>query len=229
MGFFRRKYDPDNTPYPFRFNNEEDVADIEFFKDIYEEAINLHGEDIVYIPVEHFRPEDAFGEHLSEQWKKGIPMRAFCEQTEGFEGISDIYSKFGLRNQEDCQFHIGKNVIAELGIEPKQGDIIYMNVTKQLWEIESLSDDKLPSFHPLGKFISWTLFCKNYVFDHADASEEFMADTTIEDMELIKTQLFNDSTAAENNIDVVDVTDKNEFIEEIKGDFIDDEESDPLG
>lgn len=228
MGFFRRKYDDTNNPYPFRFNNEEDVADIEFFKDIYEEGINLHGQDLVYIPVEHFRQEDTFGEFLSESLQKGRPMRGFCEQTEGFEGISDIYSKFGLRNQEDCQIHIGKNTIQDLEIQPKAGDIIYMVVTKQLWEIESLSDDKTPSFHPLGKFISWTFFCKNYVFDHADASEEFLADTN-EDMALLKSQLFNDGTDAANNIDIIDVVDKNDFIDEVKGDFIDDDEYDPLG
>jgi hypothetical protein len=227
MGFFRRKYDEDN-PHPFRFNNEDDTVDVELFKDIYEEATNLYGTDVVYIPVEHFQIEDTFGEYLSESLQKGVPMRSFVEQTEGWEGISDIYSKFGLRNQEDMSFHIGKNVIAEYEIEPKAGDIIYMVTTKQLWEIESLSDDKSPSFHPLGKFISWTFFCKAYVFDHADASEEFLTDEN-EDMQLLKSQLFNDSTAVEDNIDVIDVTDKNEFIEEIKGEFIDDEESDPLG
>ena len=229
MGFFRRQLDATSNVHPFRFNNEDDTVDVELFKDIYEECTNLYGTDVIYIPVEHFHVEDAFGEHLSEVLQKGIPMRSFIEQAEGWEGISDIYSKFGLRNQEDMTFHIAKNVMHDHGVQPKAGDILYLLTTKQLWEVESLDDDKTPSFHPLGKFISWNIFCKAYVFDHADASEEFLEDPS-EHVQLIKDVLFNDSTA--ENIDVIDVTDKNEFIEEIKqsaNNFIDDEESDPLG
>lgn len=231
MGQFRRAYDPDE-PHPFRFNNEDDSVDIQLFKDIYEEGVYLYGSDIVYIRTTNDQLEPIFGEHLAKRLESGTPLRAFIEQTEGWEGLGDTFSKYGLRNSDDFTMHMAKVTFEDLGWVPKVGDVIYHVTAKRLWEVEWIKDDLAPtSFMPLGKYIAYSIGCKTYKHDHATASEEILADDNLH-IERITNTLFGTDGAGDQTTTPMIQTELDNHNTKIQDDantFIDASEIDPLG
>lgn len=222
-----RKPNDGTGSHNFRMNPQVITKDIELYKDIFEEGVQIYGDDIIFIRKEYIQQENIFGEHLIHKLKDSFKMRAFVEQTDGWVGAGDMFSKFGLRNEEECTMHIPKNMFIDLGFVPKIGDIVYHNTSKSLWEIESVVDDKLPSFHPLGQHISYVLQMKSFLFDHLEASEEIL-DSTDENIEKITQVLFGDDTQVENAVQF-DIDEKNEEIGQESVKIIDDKEKDPLG
>jgi hypothetical protein len=229
MGYFRRTLESlDGTDgYPFRMNRETPGADIELIKDIFEESVCLYGNQIIYIRQEYMNEENTFGEHLTKILKDAHNMYAYVEQTEGWDGIGDMFSKFGARVQDEMTMHIPKNFFHDLAFYPKIGDVVYHVVAKQLWQVESVQDDAAPSFHPLSQFISYIIGCKSYMYDHVEASEEIMADTN-EHIETIREVFFGDGDIVDNAVET-DLEQKNDQIEIDKIDVVDDSEDDPLG
>ena len=226
MGRFRRTMDGTDG-YPFRFNKEEISADIQLMNDLFEGGVRLYGNDIIYIRQEYLNVEDTFGEHLTKILDKSTPMMAFIEDTEGWGGEGDMFSKFGLRNIEDMKMQIPKNMFHDLGWYPRVGDLIYTPVAKALWEIESVHDDKDNTFRPLGQYVSYIIGCKSYLYDHVEASEELLASED-QHIETSTKVLFGDGSETDNAV-VVDVTEKNDPIEQAKQGVVDDSEDDPLG
>ncbi len=228
MGQFRRP-DTGVNSHPFRMNKQLPGEDVELLKDIFSEGTQLYGDPIVYIQKEYAEAENTFGEHLIQTMTDVHEMNAFIEQTEGWDGMGDMFSKLGLRNQEEMTAHVPKNTFYDLGFQPKIGDIIYHVTSKQMWEIESAVDDVGATFHPLGQHVAFVLSCKSYRFDHIEASEEFQQSEN-EHVQAINAVLFGDGSEVENAHDF-EIEQKNDKldVEIIEQDIIDDDESDPLG
>lgn len=225
MGMFRRSMDSTDG-YPFKMNKEEMSADIQLMNDLFEEGVVLYGNEIIYIRQEYMNEENVFGEHLTKILDKATPMMAFVENTDGWDDVGDMFSKFGYRNMEQMRIQIPKNMFHDLSWYPRVGDVIYLPVAKNMWEIESVHDDKENTFHPLGQHVSYQIGCKSYLFDHVEASDELMADDN-EHVESITSVLFGDGTS-ETAVDF-DVDQKNDPIEQAKEGIVDDSEDDPLG
>jgi hypothetical protein len=228
MGQFRRPSYGTGS-HPFRMNQQLPTADIELFKDIFEEGVQLHGDPLIYIQKEYADEEPTFGEHLIETMRDVHHLYGFIEQTEGWEGTGEMFSKFGIRSMDDITIHIPKNTFYDLEFQPKIGDIIYHVTTKKLWEIEDTKDDKDYSFHPLGQHVAYILGCKSYRFDHVEAGEEF-TQSEDEHIQTINEVLFGDGDVHENAHDF-EIEQKNEKLdtEIIEQDIIDDSEDDPIG
>lgn len=228
MGQFRRPNKGVGS-HPFRMNKQLPTADIELFKDLFGESVQLYGDPIIYIQKEYAEAENTFGEHLIQTMTDVHEMYAFVEQTEGWEGMGDMFSKFGLRNQEEMTLHIPKNSFYDLDFKPKIGDIIYHVTSKMMWEIEDPKDDVEYGFHPLGQHVAFILGCKAYRFDHIEASEEFQQSEN-EHIQAINDVLFGDGSEIENAHEF-EIEQKNDKLDVqiTDQDIVDDDETDPLG
>jgi len=214
--------------HPFTFNKQLPTADLELFKDLFEEGVQLTGDPIIYIRKDYNEIEHAFGEHLIETLKESYNLYAYIEQTEGWEG-EELFSKFGLRSQEEMVCHIPKNSFFDLGFQPKIGDLIFHVTSKKLWEVEHPRDDEAYTFHPLGAHVAFIFDCKAYRFDHVEASKEF-AQSENEHIQTIHEVLFGEGAVHEDPHQV-DIEEKNESLdaEIVRQDIIDNSEDDPLG
>jgi len=228
MGQFRRP-SYGNKAHPFRMNVQTPTADIELMKDLFEEGVQLYGDPLIYIQKEFTEEEATFGEHLIETMKDVHHLFGFVEQTDGWEGTGEMFSKFGIRSMDEMTVHIPKNTFFDLGFQPKIGDLIYHKISKKLWEIEDPKDDKDYSFMPLGQYVAFILGCKAYRFDHVEAGPEFQQSED-EHIQTINEVLFGDGTVQDNAHDV-EIEEKNDKLdtEIIEQNIIDDSEDDPLG
>jgi len=228
MGFFH-KPDKGIGSHPYRLNKQLPTADLELFKDIFTEGTQLYGDPLLYVQKEYADAEDVFGEHLIHTMSDVHEMYAFVEQTEAWDGLGEMFSKFGIRNEEEMTIHIPKNTFYDLNFTPKIGDIIYHKIAKQMWEIESIADDKDYTFHPLGQHVAFILNCKAYRFDHAERSDEFIQSED-EHIKTINEVLFGDGSVVENAVDF-EIEQKNVKIDNVIIDdsVIDNSEEDPLG
>ena len=159
MGRFRRPSTGVNS-HPFRMNVQAESADVELFKDIFEESTQLYGDPLTFIRKKYAKIENTFGEHLIHTLGESFKIYGFVEQTEGWEGMGDMFSKFGMRFEDEMTVHISKNTFLDLGFIPMIGDVIFHDTSKKLWEIEYVVPDDEYNFHPLGQQISNIIKCK---------------------------------------------------------------------
>ena len=124
---------------PFYFNNETSFEnEKKTMANILEEGINLHGNEIIWIPQELAHADETFGEFLGKAIVEGTPMRLFLEQvdTDFYNEDAALYTKFGLNlNLGGSSWHGSAKYFFDNGITPKPQDLIYYKKTSKLFEV----------------------------------------------------------------------------------------------
>ena len=166
---------------PFLFNATYDINqanEANTYDNVAREFQHLHGSDIVFMPRELGKTENIFGEYLASKISKGIPMRVFIEENEAWSGGGDMYSRFGLQVTDECTIHTNKTSWLQATtppsgepIYPKQNDLIFINKTQKLFEIQHIEDEISPGFYLFGNRTSYKIQCKMYSYSHEQISQ----------------------------------------------------------
>lgn len=72
------------------------------------EMIKLYGVDIYYLPREFVREDDIFGEDILTRFPNALRVEAYVENVEGFGGIGEFFSKFGVEIDDQITFMIAR-------------------------------------------------------------------------------------------------------------------------
>ena len=103
-------------------------------------------------------------------------MEMYIENTEGFEGAGDLYSKFGLEIRDDATFIVSRRRWeSRIGVfssnlvdpRPQEGDLIFLPMTNSFFEISFVEDDS--PFYQLSNLPVYKMQCQ--LFEYND--EEF--------------------------------------------------------
>ena len=101
----------------------------------------------------------------------------YIENTEGFEGAGDLYSKFGLEIRDDATFIVSRrrwetrvgtfsdNVVDP---RPQEGDLIFLPMTNSFFEITFVEDDS--PFYQLSNLPVYKMQCS--LFEYSDEDFE---------------------------------------------------------
>lgn len=85
----------------FRSQNEQGL-----YEDLIVECIKLYGYDIYYLPAQRIREDDLFGEDVLTKFPDAIEIEAYIENIEGFGGMGETFSKFGIEINDMITFII---------------------------------------------------------------------------------------------------------------------------
>jgi len=160
--------------YPFYFNENRDNPESELLESIYDEAIALHSYLVYYIKREFFGEIVGFGEFMTKYMEKAIPIRAFVENIEGFDGPGNMFTKFGLMKSEEINLIVSKKEFERCSIVPKPQDLILIPTMKdKLFEITHVDDDdRTGSFYTLGKCFGYRIYAKLMKFDYSEICDD---------------------------------------------------------
>jgi len=88
------------------------------------------------------------------------------ETINGFQGDGDILSKFGLQVRDSASLLVSKKRFKnETGlVRPREGDLIYLPLTKGLFEIKFVEHEK--PFYQLGKNYVFALSVELFQYNH---------------------------------------------------------------
>jgi hypothetical protein len=173
---------------PHRYSNQNLILE-----KLQAEAIDIHSMPMLYIPRRLVAEDGILGEDRLSEFKYAYPINVYVENVDGFTGQNSFASKFGLQIDSGAVFQIAKSTwgktvgLAETGIlpnRPAEGDLIYANFSKGLFEI-TFVDHQSP-FYQLGQFYTYKLNVELFRY----SSEKL--DTGIPEVDMFEDKLTQD-------------------------------------
>lgn len=191
--------------YTTGHTNEQDTV-----HSLNEEAIQIMGTDVYYLPRTLQKEDLIFGEDVLSAFNTAYTIEMYIDDVQGFQGDRDLLMNFGLVIRDEVNMTVAvRRFQQETGMnKPMEGDLIYLPMSKGLFEIRFV-EDEVP-FYPLGTLPVFKLKCALF-----DWSEENM-NTAIPEIDQIETDLavdpFGDNPELQTEGDAVkDTTEDNVF------------------
>lgn len=150
----------------------DDTNEQNLLHDLIDEAINLHGIDVVYLPRIMRREDVLYSEDVLSQFTETFPLTVYLKDVQGSTGPGNFLSKFGLNT--DLNFSVMLSVrrfqIEVHGVNrPTEGDLLYIIPLKRVFEIKFVESEQGPGqFYPLGAKTFWELNLESYTVTHEE-------------------------------------------------------------
>ena len=156
------------------------------YEDLVIESIKFYGQDVYYLPREVVEREDIFLDSIQSQFSDAYKVEVFIENTEGFEGEGDLFTKFGIELRDQATFVIARRRWRELvgdrltqhEFRPREGDVIYLPLSESLFQVMKVETES--PFYQLNQLPLFRLQCE--LFEYSD--EDF--DTGIEEIDVVE-------------------------------------------
>jgi len=167
------------------FNNITSHAEQELVNDLTSEVIKMHGMDVFYVPRTLVKEDTLFDEDVLSQFTTAYEIEMYLKTVEGFGGEGDLVTKFGLDVKDEVIFtvHADRFELATDLAKPKEGDLIYLPMSKGLFEIKFVEHEQ--PFYQAGKNYSFDITCELFQY-----SEEQLATGVVDIDNIEKEQSF---------------------------------------
>ena len=175
---------PTNT-----FFNHAVATEQHLYEDLTVEALRMYGHEVYYLPREIVEEDKILGEDIQSRFGDSYLVEMYLENTEGFEGEGDLFSKFGVSIQEEASFilslrswerFISLDANVAVAGRPNEGDLIYLPLSGSLFEIRFVEDQD--PFFQLGKLFVFKLKCSLFEYGGEDFDTGTSADLVEADM-----------------------------------------------
>ena len=142
-------------------------------QDLVDEQIKMFGKNVYYIPRTLVKEDSVFGEDTLSKFEGAFEVEVYLEDAGGFRGDGDIFSKFGVRIQDQVTFILSRRRFtaavddnATLIVEgrPNEGDLIHFTMVNKTFEIQYVEHEQ--PFYQLGSQYVWGLRCE--LFEYSD-------------------------------------------------------------
>lgn len=143
------------------------------YEDLIIESMKIYGFEVYYIPRTVSNPDNILGEDPYNSYNYAYPIEMYMENVNGYAGDDELITKFGLDIRDSAKFvvsrkrwveTVGNDGNAVLDFRPCEGDVIYMPITKSLFEIRKV-DSQTPFFQ-VGKLFVYTMDCELMQFSN---------------------------------------------------------------
>lgn len=150
------------NPY---FNNHNHSGQQTLHDILVQESIQQRGIELVYLQREMQNIDQLFGEDPNNKFKNAKKFVAYLEQFDGYEGQGNIFEKFGMRINDEIQLSINPNLFnQQTGFFPKEGDLIYLPLDNQLFEITWCTPKSY--FYQMGKLPIAKIQAQKFIYSH---------------------------------------------------------------
>lgn len=159
----------------FGSQNEQNLVE-----DLVAEVISIYGMMIKYIPRKLVAVDQVLGEDILQEFGDGksYPIEMYFDSASGWEGDKSLLTKFGLSIPKQANFIVSRrrfteaiNRVGPYNIPPEDanddearpfvGDLIYIPMTKDLWEIRYVDYEAV--FYQLGKNYIWRMTVEKFI------------------------------------------------------------------
>jgi len=156
------------------------------YEDIVIESLKFYGEDVYYIPREIVNKDTIFADDVPSRFSDAYKIEMYIENTEGFDGEGDLFTKFGIELRDQATFVVARrrwkqligNKLDEKGFRPREGDVIYLPLSNSMFEILKVETET--PFYQLSQLPTFRMQCE--LFEYSD--EDF--DTGIESIDVVE-------------------------------------------
>ena len=145
------------------------------YEDLIIESLGIYGQDVYYIPRTIVNRDSVLNEDPASTFDDAFLMEMYIENTEGFEGEGDLYSKFGLQIKDTATFvvsrrrwddRVGPFSSQVENPKPMEGDLIFLPMTNSFFEISFVEDEQ--PFYQLSNLPVYKLECALFEYNDED-------------------------------------------------------------
>ena len=163
------------------FFNQAVKSEQNLVEDLVVESLRMYGHNCYYLPRTIVNEDTILGDAANSSFDDAYEVELYLESADGFEGVGDLYSKFGVEVRDQATFIISRrtwerfvslDVNLATGLRPNEGDLIYFPLSKSLFEIHFVEHEN--PFYQLGKLFVFKMTCELFEY----SGEKF--DTSIE-------------------------------------------------
>ena len=145
------------------------------YEDLVVESLKIFGQDAYYMPRTLLTRDDVLGEQKGSSFKDAYLIEAYIEDSDGFTGAGDLYSKFGLEIRDEVNFIISRRQWERfVGVfnndvtatAPQEGDVIFLPLSNSFFEINFVEDEQ--PFYQLSNVPVYKLQCAMFEYNDED-------------------------------------------------------------
>jgi len=198
--------------------NQKAKNEQNLYEDIIIESLKIYGQDVYYLPREIVNENDIFGEDVPSKFSSAYKIEMYIENTEGFDGEGDLFTKFGVEIRDAATFIVSRkrwtNVVGQMNnkiesIRPREGDLIYLTLTNKLFEIMHVEHEQ--PFYQLSNLPTFKLRCELFTY-----SDERL-DTNVDVIDNIEKLGYNLKLLMNQGVDSINSRYSYDFME---GEFV---------
>jgi hypothetical protein len=175
---------PTNVYFNHAVNTEQHL-----YEDLVVESLRFYGHETYYLPREIVEEDTILGEDVQSKFGDSYSVEMYIENTDGFEGEGDLFSKFGVRVADQATFvlslrswerFISLDSNLATSLRPNEGDLIYLPMSGGLFEIKFVEHEN--PFYQVGKLFVFKLKCELFEY----SGEDF--DTGVDSIDIVEDQ-----------------------------------------
>ena len=145
------------------------------YEDLIIESLQIYGQDVYYIPRTLVNRDTVLNEDPASSFDDAYLLEMYIENTDGFEGAGDLYSKFGLEIRDDATFIVSRRrwenrvgVFSSNVVDPRpqEGDLLFLPMTNSFFEISYVEDDT--PFFQLSNLPTYRMTCSLFEYNDED-------------------------------------------------------------
>lgn len=153
--------------------SEKVRSEQQLYEDIIIESLKMYGQDLYYIPRDSAGEITEFRESLPSRYNSSHKLEMYIENTEGFDGEGDLFTRFGVEIRDEATFVVSRRRWIQsvqrqdnevTAVRPLEGDLIYVPMTKSLFEITHVEHEQ--PFYQLSNLPVFKL--RAHLFEYAD-------------------------------------------------------------
>jgi hypothetical protein len=156
---------PTSHYFPQRYGGNK--SEQRLIQSLADEQIKLFGSDVYYLPRKILQ-EQALNDVIFSEYTESILIEMLLQNVQGFDANSEFISKFGLKITDEVTFIVSRyrweQEQSKLNLNaqgrPNEGDLIYLPITKSLYEIKFV--DRRTPFYQLGEIFFYTITAEIY-------------------------------------------------------------------
>lgn len=167
--------------------NQSVRSEQNLYEDIVIEGLEIYGQVVYYLPRTIVAEDRIFGDDIPSRFSSAYKVTMYIENTEGFDGEGDLFTRFGVEIRDEATFIVARRKWDKLinrydndvTVErPKEGDLIYLPLSKSLFEIMHVEHEQ--PFYQLSNLPTYKMRCQLFEYNDEDL------DTGVEDIDAIE-------------------------------------------
>lgn len=158
-----------------RFFSERVRSEQRLYEDIIIESLKIYGQDVYYLPREIVNENKIFGEDVPSRFSTAYKIEMYIENTEGFDGEGDLFTKFGVEIRDQATFIVARRrwtyIIGDPqndieGERPLEGDLIYLPLSNSMFQIMHVEHQQ--PFYQINNLPTYKLQCELFEYNDED-------------------------------------------------------------
>jgi len=184
-------------------------AEQDLYEDIVIESLKMYGQDVYYLPRTVVQEDTILNEDIESVFADAYIIEMYIANIDGFEGDGNLLSKFGVEIRDQANFIVSRKrwnqyigvqqTGTNLGLRPAEGDLIYLPLSKSLFEIRFVEHES--PFYQLSNLPTYTLQCELFEYSGEQIQTGLSdIDTAMEDISQQIVLVINNSNGTEFTI-----------------------------